>query len=114
MLSIVACAMHNVRSVPLPAASCSMTTIRSCRLATGCLRRRFRRCGRKGNSYRPRISAAMAAWKLPETLRGEMAALVSVAAAVLVQATLLGPFEKWRQRIVQRRATAASGGGSAR
>jgi peptidoglycan/LPS O-acetylase OafA/YrhL len=60
------------------------------------------------------VTAAMAAWKLPETLRGEMAALVSVAAAVLVQATLLGPFEKWRQRIVQRHATATSGGGSAR
>lgn len=60
------------------------------------------------------VTAAVAAWGLPGTLRGEIAALVSVAAAVLVQAVFLGPFEKWRQRIVQRHATAESGAGSVR
>lgn len=56
------------------------------------------------------VTVAGAAWRLPESWRGEAAAFVTILTAILLQATLLGPFESWRQRLVRRRAAASSGG----
>lgn len=50
------------------------------------------------------VTSAGVGWKLPETWRGEAATVVTIIIAVVVQATVLGPFETWRQRLMRRRA----------
>lgn len=50
------------------------------------------------------VTPAWVACELPESLRGEAVALVTVATALLMQVILLGPLEAWRQWFVSSRA----------
>ena len=57
------------------------------------------------------VNAILFAFHLPGAINGEVAAIVSVLAAMLLQVTVLQPFDGWRQRTVLARARRPHGSG---
>ena len=57
------------------------------------------------------VNAILLAFHLPGTINGEVAAVVTVLAAMLLHVAVLQPFDGWRQRTVLARARRPHGSG---